>query len=338
MTDSSYLSTIRERVVVFDGASGTWLQGHDLGPDDFGGDALEGCNEILCDTRPELITQMHREYLEAGADAIETNSFGAFGVPLREYDIADRAHELSLKAAQLARAAADEFSTDERPRWVGGSMGPGTQFATLGNISYEDLRASYFQSALGLLEGGIDLYVIETQFDLLGAKAAMTACRDAMAEVGREVPIQVQVTIELTGRMLPGTEISAALVALDAMGSTSSASTAPPDRSRWPSTCATWPRPAGCPIVVMPNAGLPSVVDGKMHYDLTAEQFVEHQTRFVEELGVSVVGGCCGTTPEYIRGLAEAVGGRKVDWKDPSSSTAPRRSTAWCPSNRTPAS
>ena len=191
MTDSSYLSAIRERVVVFDGASGTWLQGHDLGPDDFGGDALEGCNEILCDTRPELITQMHREYLEAGADAIETNSFGAFGVPLREYDIADRAHELSLKAAQLARAAADEFSTDERPRWVGGSMGPGTQFATLGNISYEDLRASYYQSALGLLEGGIDLYVIETQFDLLGAKAAMTACRDAMAEVGRKVPIQV---------------------------------------------------------------------------------------------------------------------------------------------------
>ncbi len=316
MTDSSYLSAIRERVVVFDGASGTWLQGHDLGPDDFGGDALEGCNEILCDTRPELITQMHREYLEAGADAIETNSFGAFGVPLREYDIADRAHELSLKAAQLARAAADEFSTDERPRWVGGSMGPGTQFATLGNISYEDLRASYYQSALGLLEGGIDLYVIETQFDLLGAKAAMTACRDAMAEVGRKVPIQVQVTIELTGRMLPGTEISAALVALDAMG---------PDVIGI--NCATGPvemaehvrhlaQASRVPIVVMPNAGLPSVVDGKMHYDLTAEQFVEHQTRFVEELGVSIVGGCCGTTPEYIRALAEAVGGRKVDWSE----------------------
>ena len=302
-------------MVIFDGASGTWLQAHELGPDDFGGEALEGCNEILCDTRPELISQMHREYLEAGADVIETNSFGAFGVPLREYDIADRAHELSLKSAQLARAVADEFSTDEKPRWVGGSMGPGTQFATLGNISYEDLRASYYQSALGLLEGGIDLYVIETQFDLLGAKAAMTACRDAMATVGRDVPIQVQVTIELTGRMLPGTEISAALVALDAMG---------PDVIGI--NCATGPvemaehvrhlsQASRVPIVVMPNAGLPSVVDGKMHYDLTAEQFVEHQRRFVEELGVTIVGGCCGTTPEFIRLLADAVGGRKMDWK-----------------------
>jgi 5-methyltetrahydrofolate--homocysteine methyltransferase len=316
MTQSSYLSAVRERVVIFDGASGTWLQAHELGPDDFGGEALEGCNEILCDTRPELISQMHREYLEAGADVIETNSFGAFGVPLREYDIADRAHELSLKSAQLARAAADEFSTVERPRWVGGSMGPGTQFATLGNISYEDLRASYYQSALGLLEGGIDLYVIETQFDLLGAKAAMTACRDAMATVGREVPIQVQVTIELTGRMLPGTEISAALVALDAMN---------PDAIGI--NCATGPvemaehvrhlaQSSRVPIAVLPNAGLPSVVDGKMHYDLSAEQFVEHQRRFVEELGVTIVGGCCGTTPEYIRQLAEAVGGRSMEWTE----------------------
>ncbi|MEZ5381867.1 MAG: methionine synthase [Microthrixaceae bacterium] len=315
MTQLSYLEAVRQRVVVFDGASGTWLQGHELGPDDFGGDALEGCNEILCDTRPGLITQMHREYLEAGADVIETNSFGAFGVPLGEYGIAERAHELSLKSAQLARAAADEFSTDERPRWVGGSMGPGTQFATLGNISYEDLRASYYPSALGLLEGGIDLYVIETQFDLLGAKAAMAACRDAMAEVGRDVPIQVQVTIELTGRMLPGTEISAALVALDAMG---------PDVIGI--NCATGPvemaehvrhlaQASRVPIAVLPNAGLPSVVDGKMHYDLTAEQFVEHQTRFVEELGVTIVGGCCGTDPSYIRPLAEAVGGRPATWE-----------------------
>ena len=150
MTQSSYLSAVRERVVIFDGASGTWLQAHELGPDDFGGEALEGCNEILCDTRPELISQMHREYLEAGADVIETNSFGAFGVPLAEYDMPERAHELSLKSAQLARAAADEFSTPKKPRWVGGSMGPGTKFATLGNISYEDLRASYYPSALGL--------------------------------------------------------------------------------------------------------------------------------------------------------------------------------------------
>jgi 5-methyltetrahydrofolate--homocysteine methyltransferase len=306
-SSSSYLDVVRDRVLVYDGATGTWLQEQGLTADDFGGEALEGCNEILVDTRPELIHRMHSDYLAAGADAVETNSFGSFGVPLGEYGLADRTRELNRKAATIARGAADEFTTSDRPRFVAGSIGPGTRFASLGQIRYAELRDLYAEQALGLLEGGVDLFLIETQFDLLGAKAAMNGCRLAMRELGRDVPLQVQVTIELTGRMLPGTEIGAALVALDAMR---------PDLIGI--NCATGPEEMSehlrhlsqhsrVPVSVLPNAGLPSVVDGHMHYDLTAEDFVAHQLRFIEEFGVDVVGGCCGTTPEFIRGLAEGV-------------------------------
>jgi 5-methyltetrahydrofolate--homocysteine methyltransferase len=306
-SSSPYLDAIRERVLVYDGATGTWLQEQGLTADDFGGEALEGCNEILVDTRPDLIRRMHAEYLAAGADAVETDTFGAFGVPLGEYGLAHRARELNRRAATLAREAADEFTTPDRRRFVAGSMGPGTRFASLGQIRYAELRDLYAEQALGLLEGGVDLLLIETQFDLLGAKAAINGCRAAMAELDREVPLQVQVTIELTGRMLPGTEIGAALVALDAMR---------PDVIGI--NCATGPEEMSehlrhlsqhcrVPVSVLPNAGLPSVVDGHMHYDLSAEDFVAHQLRFVEEFGVDVVGGCCGTTPEFIELLAEGV-------------------------------
>ena len=307
MGSSAYLDQIRDRVLVFDGATGTWLQRQDLTADDFGGPELEGCNEVLVDTRPDLIARMHREYLEAGADAIETNSFGSLRATLGEYGLGDRARELNEKAARIARQAADEAATPDRPRFVAGAMGPGTRFASLGQVRYAELRDQFAEQAARLLEGGVDLLLLETQFDLLGAKAAINGARRAMQEVGREVPIQVQVTIELTGRMLPGTEIGAALIALDAMR---------PDVIGI--NCATGPEEMGehvrhlsqhsrLPISVMPNAGLPSVVDGKMHYDLTAEQFVEHHLRFITEFGVTVVGGCCGTTPEFIRQLAEAV-------------------------------
>ena len=307
MSSSSYLDLVRERIVVFDGATGTYLQACDLSLDDYGGPAFEGCTDILCVTRPDVISQMHRDYFEAGADVVETNTFGGFGVPLGEYGIPERAHEISLAGAQLARAVADEVATTDRPRFVAGSMGPGTKFASLGNIRYAELRDLYEIQARALIEGGVDLLIIETQFDLLGVKAAMNGSRAAMAAVGRELPMQVQVTIELTGRMLPGTEIAAALAAIDPMR---------PDVIGL--NCATGPTEMGehlrylsqharMPISVLPNAGLPSVVDGKMHYNLTAEDFVAHQTRFVTEFGVQVVGGCCGTTPEYIRQLAAAV-------------------------------
>ena len=304
---STYLDVIRERVLIYDGASGTWLQEQDLSLEDYGSAELEGCPEILVETRPELIRRMHAEYLEAGADVIETDTFGGMRATLNEYGLADRTVELNRLAASLARTVADEYSTPDRPRFVAGSIGPGTRFASLGQVGYEELRDQIAEQARGLIEGGVDVLLLETQFDLLGIKAGMNGCRQAMRDVGRVVPIQTQVTIELTGRMLPGTEIGAALVALDAMRPDVigiNCATGPEEMSEHLRHLSQHSR---IPISVMPNAGLPSVVDGRMHYDLTAEQFVAHQLRFIEEFGVSVVGGCCGTTPEFIRQLAQAV-------------------------------
>ncbi len=311
MARAPYLRAVDDRVIVFDGAAGTWLQLQDLQMEDYGTPELEGCPEILNETRPDVIRRLHSEYLEAGADVIETNSFGGMRATLNEYGLGDRTEELNEMAARIAREAADEFSTPDRPRFVAGSIGPGTRFASLGHVRYAELRDQVAEQARGLLRGGVDVLLLETQFDLLGIKAGMNGCRDAMRDTGIEVPIQVQVTIELTGRMLPGTEIGAALVALDAMK---------PDVIGI--NCATGPEEMAehvrhlsqhsrIPISVLPNAGLPSVVDGHMHYDLSAEQFVEHHVRFVKDFGITIVGGCCGTTPEYIRQLAEAV--RQLD-------------------------
>jgi 5-methyltetrahydrofolate--homocysteine methyltransferase len=302
MGGSRYLDLIAERVVVYDGAFGTYVQTLDLGPDDFGGEAYEGCNELLVVTRPDVIAGMHDAFFQIGVDIVETASFGSFAIPLGEYDIADRSHELNLAAARIAREVADGHGG-----LVAGSIGPGTKFASLGQIRFAELRDAYEVQAHGLIEGGVDVLLVETQFDLLGAKAAMVGCRRAMAALGREVPIQVQVTMEVTGTMLPGTEIGAALAALDAMR---------PDVIGI--NCATGPAEMGehlrylsqhsrMPIACLPNAGMPSVVDGKMHYDLTPEQLAEHQRRFVSEFGVQVVGGCCGTTVEHIKAVVDAV-------------------------------
>jgi 5-methyltetrahydrofolate--homocysteine methyltransferase len=302
---NDFLAAARERVVIFDGAMGTGIQELGLTPDDFGGDNLEGCNELLTVTRPELIRQLHAEYLEVGVDVIETNSFGSFGVPLAEYDIAERSYELNVAAARLAKEVAADYSTPDRTRWVSGSVGPGTRFASLGQIRFAELRDHYTEQCRGLIDGGVDLLIIETQFDLLGAKAAMIGARRAMAACGRAVPMQVQVTMELTGRMLPGTEIGAALAALDPMG---------PDVIGI--NCATGPvemnehmrhlsHHARMPISCIPNAGLPSVVDGHMHYDLTPDQLAEHHAHFITDLGVSVVGGCCGTTPAHMAAVVD---------------------------------
>ncbi len=300
-----YLQAVRERVVVLDGATGTNLQLRDLGPDDFGGPSFEGCNEILAVTRPDVVAELHASFLEVGCDVVETDTFGAFAVPLAEYGIPERAAELNLAAARIARSVADDFATPNRPRWVAGSIGPGTKFPSLGNIAFAELRDAYRVQAEALLAGGVDLLLVETVFDLLQAKAAMIGCRRAMAATGRDVPLQVQVTIELTGRMLPGTEIGAALAALDPMR---------PDVIGL--NCATGPAEmhehlrhlaahARMPVSCVPNAGLPSVVEGAMHYDLTPEQLAEHHHRFVSEFGVSVIGGCCGTTPAHLAAVVE---------------------------------
>jgi 5-methyltetrahydrofolate--homocysteine methyltransferase len=306
-SNDPYLSALADRVLVYDGATGTNLQLQELGADDFGGAGLEGCNEILVVTRPDAVELLHRSFLDEGVDVIETNSFGSFSVVLKEYGIGERAHELALTSATLARRVADSYASPGSPKFVAGSIGPGTKFPSLGQITYDELSASYEELAYGLLEGGVDLLLVETMYDLLSGKAAIAACHRAMVRHGRVVPIQAQVTIELTGRMLPGTEIGAAITALSPLGI-----------DLIGLNCATGPvemyeplrqlsETAPMPVACLPNAGLPSVVDGKMHYDLTPDALAEHLAKFVTEYGVQVVGGCCGTSPEHLRRVVEAV-------------------------------
>ena len=307
--ESAYLTATSERVVIFDGATGSNLQMRDLGPDDFGGPALEGCNEILVATRPDVIRDLHDSFFAVGSDVVETNSFGSFSITLAEYDIADRAYELSRTSAELAREVAHGYSTPDRPRWVAGSMGPGTKFPSLGQIRFAALRDAFEVQARGLIDGGVDLILVETVFDLLQAKAAIIGARRAMKSAGVHLPLQVQVTMELTGRMLPGTEIAAAYTALSAMR---------PDVIGL--NCATGPSEmhehlrhlsavSSVPISCLPNAGLPSVVDGKMHYDLTPAQLADYHRTFVTDLGVGVIGGCCGTTPEHLKAVIDGCAG-----------------------------
>jgi 5-methyltetrahydrofolate--homocysteine methyltransferase len=299
---AGYLDAVRERVVVYDGATGTNLQLRALTADDFGGPSLEGCNELLVATRPDVIADLHESFFAVGVDVVETDSFGSLPWVLAEYGIADRAYELSRRSAEIARTVADGYDG-----WVAGSLGPGTKIVSLGQLGFVEMRDGYELAARGLLEGGVDLLLTETSQDLLQVKAAIIGCRRAMAAVGRQVPLQVQVTIEQTGTMLMGTEIASALTTVSALR---------PDV--FGLNCATGPREmsehlrhlsqhAGMPISCLPNAGLPSVVDGKMHYDLTPDELAEHHLRFVTELGVSVVGGCCGTTPAHLHAVVEAV-------------------------------
>jgi 5-methyltetrahydrofolate--homocysteine methyltransferase len=304
----SYLQAVESGVVIFDGATGTNLQTVGLTADDFGGPDLEGCTDLLSVTRPDVVANLHRSFLDVGVDVVETNTFGAFAVPLAEYDLQDRAYEIASAGASIARGVVDEYvARDGRPRFVAGSIGPGTKFATLGQVSYHDLVTAYEVESRGLIDGGADLLIIETQFDLLGAKAAIAGARKAMAATGVELPLQVQVTIELTGRMLPGTEIGAALTSLEALR---------PDVIGL--NCATGPtemweplrhltRHSSVPVSAIPNAGLPKVLDGVMAYDLDPAGLAEHLSEFVTELGVGVVGGCCGTTPEHLAAVVSAI-------------------------------
>ncbi len=241
LPSSSYLQATSERVLIFDGAMGTNLQLAELTADDFGGPDLEGCNELLVVSRPEVVDRVHRSFFEVGCDVVETDTFGAFAPVLAEYGQGHRVRELNLAAATIARDAASDFSTPDRPRWVAGSIGPGTKFPTLGQIRYADLRDFYQEQAAALIEGGVDLIIIETVFDLLQAKSAINGARRAMAAAGRHLPIQAQVTIELTGTMLPGTEIGAALCALEAMDVDVIGLNCATVRPRCSSRCATSP-------------------------------------------------------------------------------------------------
>ncbi len=310
-----YLDAARRRVVVFDGGAGTTFQRAGLTEADYGGPLLEGCHELLNVTRPEVVAAFHRVFLEAGCDVIETNTFGAFAVPLGEYGISGRAYELAAAGAEIAVSVAREFTTAAHPRWVAGSIGPGTRFPSLGQIRFDELVEAYQPAIRGLLDGGVDLLIVETQFDLLGLKAAVDACRRTMRASGKTVPIQVQVTMEATGRMLPGTEIGAALAAIEPLGVDVvgiNCATGPAEMYEHVRHLTTTSR---LPVSVIPNAGLPQVVEGEMVYDLTPEELAGHLGRFVTEMGVTVVGGCCGTTPEHLAAVIEvcrpAVPGRR---------------------------
>ncbi|GAA5155119.1 methionine synthase [Amycolatopsis dongchuanensis] len=298
---SPLLDALSARVVVADGAMGTALQAHDLSLDDFAG--LEGCNEILNVTRPDVVRGIHRGYLEAGAEAVETNTFGANWANLAEYGIADRIFELAEAGARLARETADEFGQ----RFVLGSVGPGTKLPTLGHAPYAQLRDAYLEEVRGLLEGGVDAVIIETTQDILQTKASIVAARRAMEAVGRRVPVIASITVETTGTMLLGTEVGAALAALEPLGVDViglNCATGPAEMSEHLRTLS---KSARVPLSVMPNAGLPELGPNGAVYPLSPEGLAEALSGFVTEFGVGLVGGCCGTTGEHIRQLAEAV-------------------------------
>jgi 5-methyltetrahydrofolate--homocysteine methyltransferase len=307
---SPLLAALAERVVVADGAMGTMLQASAATLGDFGGH--EGCNEILNLTRPDIVRSIHDAYLEAGVDCVTTNTFGANLGNLGEYGLAGRIEELSAAGAAIARAAADAASTGGRPRWVLGSVGPGTKLPTLGHVAFAELRDAYQRNVAGLLAGGVDAVIVETCQDLLQAKAAVIGARRAMAAAGREVPLIVQVTIETTGAMLLGSEIGAALTALEPLGISLiglNCATGPGEMSEHLRYLAGH---AVVPLSCMPNAGLPVLAADGARYPLSPGQLADAQETFTGEFGLALAGGCCGTTPDHLAAVVDRVGGRPL--------------------------
>ncbi|MDB5077271.1 MAG: metH [Chloroflexi bacterium] len=308
-----YLAALQQRVLVFDGAMGTSIQTYDLTADDFGG--KEGCNDYLVLTKPDIVRSIHASFLAVGCDVLETDTFNATRLRLDDYGLGDRARELNIAAAQLARSVADEFSTQDKPRFVAGSMGPTGMLPSsddpmLGNITFAELVAVYEEQAAALIAGGVDLLIIETSQDILEVKAAVTGARRAMDAEGRTVPIQAQVTLDTSGRMLMGTDIGAAMVIMESMGADViglNCSTGP-EYMREPIRYLT--EYCTKPISVIPNAGIPINVGGKAVFPMEPEPMAAALAEFVHEFGVNVVGGCCGTTPEHLRLIVESVGTR----------------------------
>ena len=312
---STLRTALAERVVVADGAMGTMLQASDATIDDF--DGYEGCNEILNVTRPDIVAGIHDAYLEAGADCVTTNSFGANLGNLGEYGIAERIAELSEASARIARAAAERHATASRPRWVLGSIGPGTKLPTLGHTTFRELRDTYQANAEALLRGGADALIIETCQDLLQAKAAIVGAKRAVRAMASDAVVIAQVTIETTGAMLLGSEIAAALTALEPLGIDMiglNCATGPGEMSEHLRYLAAHAR---IPISCEPNAGLPVLTSDGAHYPLSPAQLADAHDRFTSEFGLSLVGGCCGTTPEHTAALADRVAGRPATSRKP---------------------
>lgn len=329
--DSRFLDALGEHTLVSDGATGTEIQKLGLSQDDFilrsglpfgakveeaaqrlNGQVLDGCNEILCFTRPEEIQSLHERYFAVGADFVDSNTFGTTSIVLGEYGISELVYELAIQGAKLARSAADKYSTTMKPRFVAGGIGPGTKLISLGQATFSELESTYRIAATGLIEGGADFILLETLQDLLMVKTSIIAVKRAMADCGKTLPIVVSVTMEQTGTMLLGSEIAAALNMIECF----------PEVVAFGLNCATGPvemaehvrflsQHSTRPITVQPNAGLPVMEKGNAVYKLSPEDLVMHQEKFVGEFGIAMPGGCCGTTPEHIKLLNDAVGGRK---------------------------
>jgi 5-methyltetrahydrofolate--homocysteine methyltransferase len=310
-----FRTTLAERVLVADGAMGTMLQAADPSMADFQGH--EGCNEILNVTRPDVVRGVHDAYFAVGVDAVETNTFGANMANLGEYGISERIYELAEAGARIAVAAAEQWSTPEHPRFVIGSMGPGTKLPSLGHVAFATLRDAYAEQARGLIDGGVDVLLIETSQDLLQAKAAVIGSKRALTAAGENLPVIVHVTVETTGTMLMGSEIGAALTALEPLGIDLiglNCATGPAEMSEHLRHLS---RHSTIPISCMPNAGLPVLSKGGASYPLTPEQLAAAHTQFVKDFGLSLVGGCCGTTPAHLAEVVKAVGWTPVKPRRP---------------------
>src|SRR5438034_1211829 len=298
---------VLERVVIYDGAMGTNIQFRNPSVDDFWG--KEGCNELLVLSRPDIIKDIHASFFTVGSDVIETNTFGATRVVLAEYDLQDKVAELNIAAAKIAKEVAQQFSSKDKPRFIAGSIGPTTKLPSLGHIRFDDMVAGYVEQASALIEGGVDVLLVETSQDLLQAKAALVGVFEAMQKAGKRLPVTVQVTLEATGTMLLGTEIGAALTALE-----------PFDVDIIGLNCATGPKEMNDAvrylgvnstkyISVLPNAGLPQNDGGRAVYKLKPEELAQYHKHFITDFGVRIVGGCCGTTPEHLKAVVDAVSG-----------------------------
>ena len=304
---TSFLQTVKERVVIYDGAMGTNIQKRNPTLDDYWG--KENCSEVLVLSRPDIIREIHADFFTVGCDVVETNTFGGTSLVLGEFDLRDKVREINVKAAQLAREVAQQFSTKDKPRFVAGSMGPTTKLPSLGHIGWDAMMASYEEQAAALIEGGVDVLLIETCQDLLQAKIATVGVLEAMRKAGKRLPVTVQVTLQESGTMLLGTEIGAALTALE-----------PYDVDIIGLNCATGPAEMNESvrylslnstklISVLPNAGLPQNVGGHAVYKLAPKDLADYHKHFVKDYGVRIVGGCCGTTPEHLKAVVEAVSG-----------------------------
>ncbi len=314
--NSRILDILNERVIVFDGAMGTSIHNFDLPLSDY--DGHENCTDILVKTRPDVIAQIHRSFLEVGCDAVETDTFGANKLVLGEFGLADLTFELNRKAVEIAQSECERIGTPDKPRFVIGSIGPGTRLPSLRQTDWDTLVDSYTEQARGLIAGGADALLVETCQDILQAKSGIVACIEAMNAMDVEVPIFCTITVETTGTMLVGTETAAAIVALETYDQVKviglNCATGPQEMSEHVRQLA---GTSNRKLLVQPNAGLPQLVDGKSHYGLTPEEFTRWLIEFVEEDGINAVGGCCGTTPEHLKTLVDALGTRAPKARSP---------------------